>query len=462
MTLPPLTAHTPHMFRERFPFLVVTVLALSWLATSATAQAPSSRFPDIVIVTIDTLRSDRLSSYGYERPTSPRIDALVDAGVRFTEARVPEPLTAPSMISMVTSLYPHEHGTSRNGLRMRPDLLSLPKILKKRRYHTAAFISNWTLKDELSGLGEHFDEYHEVFTRKRWYVFADEATGDDVTAEALGWLGGYAKQDDRRPFLLWAHYVEPHEPYRLHEEFAERLGIDTDGKVPVSDRYDTEIAFVDRSVGNLLDGVEKILGPSSAKPLILFASDHGESLGEHGYWGHGRHLYEPTLHIPMSITWEGRLEPRTLDAPASLLDLTPTVFGLLDLPVHPAFQGIDWTPVLRGNAEPNMDRVTYHQAHKGAVQRSGNQNARRQGLLEVGQVEHGQKEILRVTNDKHWLFDLTKDPKELANKASGDPSAELHQWLEKVREGLASSDALPPAELDEEAIEKLRALGYID
>ena len=205
-----------------------TLLAL--LLAALPAAAGARQFPDIVLVTVDTLRSDRLSSYGYERPTSPHIDQLLVRGLRFTEARTVEPLTAPAMASMVTSLHPHEHGTTRNGLRMRTKLPSLPGVLKRRGYTSGAFVSNWTLRDEISGLAEHFHEYHEVFTRKRWWFFADEANADDVTAAALEWIEERVDESRRRPFLAWVHYVEPHEPYRFHKEFADSLGIQAEGK----------------------------------------------------------------------------------------------------------------------------------------------------------------------------------------------------------------------------------------
>lgn len=434
-----------------------------WLATPLDARASSPSYPDIILVTVDTLRADRLGSYGYERATSPRIDALMAEGVRFTQARVPEPLTAPSMCSMITSLHPHEHGTSRNGLRMRPDLMSLPKILQRRRYNTGAFVANWTLKDQISGLAEHFDSYNEVFTRKRWYVFASEATAEDVSEEALEWIEEHLDQDKRTPFFVWVHYVEPHAPYRYHRTFAKRLGLSAKDDPSASDRYDTEIAYVDAAVGEFLDGV-KGLTEDGREPLVVFASDHGESLGEHDYWGHGRHLYEPTLHVPMSITWRGRLDAATVDAPASLLDVAPTLFGLLDLPVFPDFRGLDWAPILRGERPADMQRVTLHQAHKGAVQRAGNASARRQGLLEVGRVAAGKKEIYRVKNDHHWLFDLNEDAAELHSQVplSSQPTEELSSWLDDVRAGLEASDDLPPPSLDAENIEKLKALGYID
>ncbi len=428
------------------------------LAAAAEPAAKLARHPDILIVTVDTLRVDRVSAYGYRRPTTPHIDALLAKGVRFKQARVPEPLTAPAMASMVTSLFPHEHGTTRNGLRIRPGLASFARILERQGYETAAFVGNWTLKDQLSGLAEHFGSFHEVFTRKRWMFWFAEATAEDLTAETLAWIDGHLDRS-RHPFLAWVHYVEPHAPYRMQSELAPGLGIRDGGKASASDRYDTEVAFVDRSIGELLAGVEKTSRPT----LIFFASDHGESLGEHDYWGHGRHLYDATLHIPMGFSWDGEIEPRTVDEPASLLDLAPTVLGLVGLPVPSAFRGFDWSPVLAGRAEPPSDRVTHHQAHKGAVQGDGTGNARRKGLLAVGRIAGRQKEILRVRSGRRRVFDLTRDAGERRDLADGaEASTELTDWLQQVRAGLTASDELPAPALDEESLEQLRALGYID
>ncbi len=445
-----------------------SILLLLHLFASLPAQAEgdgvgSRRFPDIVILTVDTLRVDRLSGYGYSLPTSPAIDELMARGVRFDQARVVEPLTAPSMSSMVTSLHPHEHGATRNGLRIRPGLPSLPTVLKRRGYESAAFVGNWTLRNKITGLAEHFSTYQEVFSRKRWFFFADEATALDLNQESLAWVKKHLGEDRRRPFLLWVHYVEPHAPYRYHKAEGDRLGIREGTDLTDSEKYDTEVAFVDRAIGDLLQDLGKLLDLDQT--LVFFASDHGESLGEHDYWGHGRHLYEPTLHIPLSLTWPARLEPSTIDAPASILDITPTVFGLLGLTVpDDMFRGFDWSPVLAGDAPAPEDRVTWHQAHRGAVKRAGNTSARRQGLLEIARFEGGIKEIVRVTNGKRRVFDLNEDPKELRDLDTEDapPSEALAEWHRVVMEGLEASDELPPPSLDEDSIEQLRALGYID
>jgi len=417
--------------------------------------------PSVLIVSVDTLRADRLGSYGYKRNTSPNIDALLARGARFSQARAVEPLTAPSLASMLTSLDPHEHAATRNGLRLRADLLSFPKIFKRRGWETAAFVGNWTLQDKITGLGEHFEEYSEILDQARWFgFFKGEATAEDLTARAIDWIEARDGAESGEPFLLWVHYVEPHAPYVLQKEFQEQIGAGTSSDKRY--RYDTEVAFVDHYVGELLEGAN---GAVEAEDLItVFLSDHGESLGEHDYWGHGRHLYEPSLHIPMGITWPESITPRVVEAPAMITDLAPTLLGLVGLTVPDFYSGYDWGAVLQGGAEP-MGRVTYYQAHKGAVQRrDAPKHVRTRGLLELARIEGSSKEILRTTNGRRRLYDLASDPRELRLlEAFGEPiSEDLGAWARRVREGLVRSDELPPPALDEADIEQLRALGYID
>lgn len=440
--------------------LVAASTLLAILATASVVEAAPRRFPDILVVTVDTLRYDRLSINGYARPLTPNLDRLLASGARFDQTRVVEPLTAPSLISTFTSLHPHSHAASRNGLHMRPGLPSVTRTLSERGYRTAAFVGNWTMKNELTGFAEHFDRYEEVFSRKRWFLWLAEATGADLNDEALEWLDGHLEEEQRWPFLLWVHYVEPHAPYRLQEDFVGVLG-DLENPGP-ADRYDTEVAYVDHQIGRLLEEVRERV--SSENLVVVFASDHGESLGEHGYWGHGRNLHEENLRVPFAITWPGRVEPRRIAAPASNIDTAPTLLGLLGLPVPDYFRGHDWSPTLLEGSDPPAGRITFHQAHKGAVQaQRRSEAARRRGLLEVGQFDGRQKDILDVKDGSRRRFDFARDPHELRNLAAGGEAAgeALAAWLEEVKEGLAASDELPPPSLTEEDLEQLRALGYI-
>lgn len=453
------------LFRRVLCLALLSALAAAALpppGAGATRRGP--RFPNVLVICVDTLRADRLSSYGYDRPTSPVIDAVLAKGATYMEARTVEPLTGPSSASMITSRFPHEHGATRNGLRIRPGLDSLPKLLAKRGYRTGAFVGNWTLRDKLTGFSEHFDDYVEVFSRKRWLgLFNAEATGEDLTAEALGWVKEHREENPHAPYFAWIHYVEPHAPYRFWEEFADRLGIDAEHGVSKSDRYDTEIAFSDREVGRLLrglGGLEKL----AADTLVVFVADHGESLGNHGYWGHGRHVYENSLRIPMGIVWPGRVPVRRIDDPALIIDMAPTVLGLLGLAESDSFRGFDWSRVFRGEEGP-PDRPGYFQAHKGAVQMDHtSSSARADGLLEVGRVVGSRKEVLDVRDRSVRIYDVVQDPMELRNLAAPDarPSPDLVTWYDAVRQGLLAASDIPPTELDAASEERLRALGYID
>ena len=451
----------PHPHRSLLCFIAVLV-PLVLAAPGPLAQDPA---PNVLVVTVDTLRADHMSAYGYARPTTPNIDRLIEAGVRFDSARTIEPLTGPALVSMLTSQHPHQHGASRNGLRMRTGMASLPKALQARGFRTAAFVGNWTMRDKLCGLAEHFEQYEEVLTRRRWWgLIRKEADANDLTDLALDWIDRHGEYDAARPFLLWVHYVEPHAPYRAHDGFRDALGLPARGELSPSERYDTEIAFVDEAIGRLLrhlDGVQL-----ADRTIVIFSSDHGESLGEHGYWGHGRNLYEPTLRIPMSITWPGRLAPRAIDAPALLIDLAPTILGLLDAERPSALEGFDWSAVFRGQPPP-ADRETHYQAHRSAVlSKHESDLARRSGLLQVGIIHRDTKEIFHVGKERGEVYDLAADPAELddwSRDAKAGPSEAALSWLRAVQEGLARVDLAPSTEpLDDETAEMLRSLGYVD
>jgi len=428
------------------------------------AVAAATQPQAIVLITVDALRADRLSAYGYGRPTSPHIDAMLAGGLRFERARTPETLTTPAMCSMITGLPPHQHGASRNGLRMQEGLDSLPKELARHGWSTAAFVTNWPLKDSLSRLGEHFRHYGEVFTRRRWFGLLNaEATGEDATDEAMAWVSAHLDAHPEQPFLLWIHYSEPHAPYHFHKQFAARLAIDV--RHPTrSDRYDTEVAAVDVAAGKLVSALRERI--PADRLLIAFLADHGESLGEHDYWGHGRHLYEPTLHIPMGLNWPGHIRTGTVSAPATLLDLPVTVLDLLGLPIPDGWTGRTWAAAGAGtDAAVADDSPLCYQAHKGAVHGDRDSDrARSKGLLEVAAVSGERKEILRVTTHTRMLFDLSSDPRELHSLVpdTSEPSPELVRCLGEISHGLGALDRLVTRKLDEETVQRLRALGYLD
>lgn len=440
----------------------ISLLATLTVIPQLTDAAEGAR-PSVLVISVDALRADRLGSYGYSRSTSPNIDHLLASGIRFERAWTPEPLTGPAMCSMVTGLQPHVHGATRNGLRMQAGLESLPKTLAASGWRTAAFVGTWTLKDNLTLLGEHFETYGERLERRRWFgILNREATCDDVTDDALDWLGEERKKGPERPFFLWVHYIEPHAPYRFHEEYADRLGVNDDA-LTKSDRYDTEIAAVDQSIGRLLAGVRQAVDDRDL--VVVFTADHGESLGEHGYWGHGRHLYEPSLRVPLGIVWRGTIAPGTLRSQVTLLDLAPTLLGLFDLDIPDNLPGDNLAEHLLSGSEP-AERIGCYQAHRGAVHGSAHDSDRKRskGLLAVGTIQNARKEIMYFNPQASLIFDLVDDPAELQNGAPPDwrPSTDLLACLAEISDGLGNLDRLATQKLDAETVEKLRALGYLE
>jgi arylsulfatase A-like enzyme len=440
----------------------IASVALGLVLLAAAGPVAAERPPSILVITVDALRADRLGAYGYRRDTSPAIDHLLGEGARFTRAWTPEPLTAPAMCAMVTGLEPHRHGASRNGLRMQPGLDSLPKILARSGWTTAAYVGTWALKHNLTLLGDHFGTYGERLDRRRWFGLVNsEATGEDLTDDALAWFDRHRARLPVRPFFLWVHYIEPHAPYRLHGRDAARLGI-AGGQAGKSDRYDTEIAAVDRAVARLLDGIRPQL--PAGELIVVFTADHGESLGEHAYWGHGRFLYEPELRIPLGVVWPGRIPRATLDPQANLVDLAPTLLELVGLPVPAQLAGTSWARTLRGG-EPVAERRRCYQAHRGAVHGGRDSDRKRSnGLLAVAIIEGTRKETLHLFRDEHLVFDLGADPEELRSLVGlqSRASSELLGCLAEVSQGLGALDRLAADTLDEETVEQLRALGYLE
>jgi arylsulfatase A-like enzyme len=316
----------------------------------------------------------------------------------------------------------------------------------------------------LTLLGEHFETYGERLDRRRWFgILNREATCEDVTDDALAWLAEGRKKGPEKPFFLWVHYIEPHAPYRFHEQYADRLGVNDD-QLTKQDRYITEIAAVDESIARLLGGVRQAVDDKDL--LVVFTADHGESLGEHNYWGHGRYLYEPSLRIPLGIVWQGAIAPGTFSSQATLLDLMPTLLELVGVAVPENLPGASWANSLRGSNEL-AERVGCYQAHRGAVHGDAVRDSdkkRSKGLIWVGVIHGDRKEMIKVSRQLIQIYDLAADPGELNTLASVDatPSDDLTMCLGRITEGLGSLDTLAVQKLDDETVEQLRALGYLE
>jgi arylsulfatase A-like enzyme len=405
--------------------------------------------PDVVILSVDTLRADRLGCYGYEYDTSPNLDKFAEDAMLFEDCVTEVPLTSPSFGAMMTSRYPRMNGAARNGLPLPESVPTLAEQFKAAGYYTFGVLSNWTLKAPLSGLARGFDVYEDGFRKKRWGFLKSERYADEVTKISLELLEG---RDPGKPFFAWIHFSDPHAPYEFHSKFnpGDRVLRRLSDEESTRARYDSEVAFTDHHIGVVLDAI-----PENA--YVLFISDHGESLHEHDYLGHGRRIYQNGVHIPLIIRGPGITPGRTA-VPARGIDVATTVLSLAGLPRVDGMLGVDLL-----NDEVPEDRVRVIETYGGAVPKIPGAKAlmasrppMRQGVL-AGDWK------LVTGGPAIELFNLAQDPKELTNLADGEQERReaLAALIASWDTATAKSDT-EAANLSEEDIEALESLGYVE
>jgi len=446
--------------RKPFPRRVGLLFGLSLAGVLSVAPAERPR-PNLIFISVDTLRADHLGIYGYSRNTSPRLDQLLRRGTLFLDASANVPLTNPSFCSMLASRYAHQTGATRNGIPMIAGNETLAQLLKAQGYHTAAILSNWPLKAHLSGLKPGFDLYDDEFSEKRWLFFNSERDAQGVTEHALAWLQGQPAE----PFFLWVHYSDPHAPYLNHDEFSFRSGTRHSPDQRDLDDYDSEVAYTDHWIGQLFETIEALGLPS--RSLIVFVADHGESLGEHSYTGHGRNLYQQSLQVPFALIGRGIPQDQRLDFPVELLDLAPTLLAYLNLPAGDKMLGLNLLPAVQGRTQP-AGRLIYFETYPGAVRqvKGAKEIIHTKKPIWIG-FREGPVKISYSLRNSHWeLYRLNADPQELHNLAQvTDPvfiavSERLLAWYNREeKEGWAvgETDALT-----EEDRQQLESLGYVD
>ena len=298
--------------------------------------ATRSPIRTVILITVDTLRADRVGAYGWAAARTPAMDALAARGARFTRAFAPAPITLPSHASLLTGLYPPGHGSRHNGMRMHDAPATLATVLREQGWATGAFVAAFPL-DRRFGLDRGFDRYGDRMPRGANGRLLSERPGREVVDEALEWVRGVG---DRR-VLLWVHLFEPHAPYEADPSRG------PEGRnSPVFDRYDDEVARADGEIGRLLAG----LGVRAASALVIVAGDHGEAFGEHGEIAHSVFLYDTTLRVPLMMAGQAiSASPAGFDAEVSLVDVFPTALDVLGLPPRDV-DGVSLLPLLRGGA----------------------------------------------------------------------------------------------------------------
>jgi arylsulfatase A-like enzyme len=431
--------------------------------------------PNIVLITVDTLRADHLSSYGFDGQTTPHIDALAAESALFERAVAASSSTAPSHASMLTSRYVREHsiGYRNGGTRLKGET-TLAELLRDAGYATAAFVSNHVLRRELGfdrGF-EHFDDRLPKPEPNRPQIF--ERKADATSALALEWLAG-----TDAPFFLWVHYQDPHGPYAPPAEFLGSAGVPVEpeleeepipllssntefGGVPAYQvqpgltrpsqyraRYADEIRYVDHWIGELL------AQPQLRDAIVLFTADHGESLGEAGrYFMHGTSSLPAESHVPLLLRAPG-VAPRRVAEIVSHLDLLPTLLELVGLKPPAGVRGVALGPYLRGGEARLPSRIVYCDM---GLQTSAYREDR---IVQMRRVEVVGGQVARrghlIVRDYHW-----KGTEPSPIEGGGGPAFEelrsaLTSYLRFDRASMIEIENLGP-----EDFERLRALGYID
>ncbi len=427
---------------------ILAVLASACGTTPATSRPATRETPrHLVIVTIDTLRADRLGAYGNTTIPTPHFDRIAREGVRAEDATTHVPVTRPAHASLFTARYPAEHGIRDNiSVPLAHDVPTLAETLKAQGFATAAFVSSFVLSAQ-SGLNRGFDHYDDAFqtgTTDEALLFGSvQRRGDDTLARVEQWLDERSPEVRSRRTAIWVHLYDPHDPYEPPEPFASRF----------ADRpYDGEVAWTDTLLGRLRASLEARQIWDNA--LVVVTADHGEALGEHNETGHGFFTYETTLKVPLVMRGPGLASGATVDGTVRLVDVAPTALALLGLPPLADTTGVDLSAHLVPGGPP-INRMTYAES-----------------LMPLVQYQWSD---LRVMRDGAWkyilaprpeLYNLAADPGETRDLASTETetAGRLRTALEgllRVERNRAKSRPAAEPTLSADVLQKLGALGYV-
>ena len=433
------------------------IIALAVVGGASRSSADRAPIRKIVLVTIDTLRADRLGCYGYDKPTSPNLDALASDGVLFERAMAPAPWTAPSMAAMITGRYPFETGVYTNQNLLGTGLDSLAEVLGKAGLATAWFNTNPVLMLGRTKFGHGFA-----------HVAPDKIPGTKLAYSKIEpavhqWLEDNAKRD----FFVWIHSMDPHSP-------------PTEGNPYHQDKswhvYDGEVRLVDDAMGSLFDKLRSL--GIWEETLVIFTADHGEAFSEHMLPGHQNVIYDEVLHVPMIVRYPGAVKAERSSEPVELVDLYRTIADLAQVEAPSEVRGESLVPILEGRANQRRQQYSYHSRYY----------VNELGLHYLAIRDRDHKLIARVPfqakpgrravqNEPEWsldqpgttleLYRYSDDPRERTNLIfrGAEPGVadrlmkELLSWRDRIA-GDTSDQGPTAVDLDEKTRNTLRRLGY--
>lgn len=444
-------------------FVKVILCSLFVLLFVSGCKKDKKDYPNLLFITVDTTRADRLSCYGYTNAVTPYIHGLANAGVLFENAQSCVPLTLPSHTTMFTGLIPPEHGLRVNGENvLSKSIPTMAEVLKANGYQTAAVTAS-PVVDSVYGLSRGFDFYQDDLAedgKNRPQMRIDGGDGQDelyrpgniVADISLEWLKKATSENKNgAPWFLWAHFYDPHHPWHSHEYLF---------KDHFKEKYDAEVAFMDIQIGRLLE----FIGKKNIKEntIVVVVGDHGEGLGDHGEQDHGYFLYQTTQHVPLIMTWKKKFAAGTrVPAYLSLADIMPTLFDVMG--VNP--------DIYKPSSDSRNKRLRDAKKRSFSAALMGESIESRSCYMETlwgyysmqwaplfGLVENSKKFIRAPKSE---LYDLKADPHETTNLFASKPRVadEMAISLEE-REARMLPPEIESAGANKEQLAKLQSLGY--
>ncbi|MDG2303472.1 MAG: sulfatase [Candidatus Binatia bacterium] len=448
--------------RVLWPLLVLVVLGLGWFF-----WPPPAPPTNLVLIGIDTLRPDHASVYGYDKPTTPRLEALAARGVLFEEATSHAPWTLPSVSTVLTSLYPSQHGARVPGdlkdltddvpVRL-GDVETLAQILRRSGKVTQAFVAN-----AFTGYG--IDDHFEGFSYAH-------ASADRISRDGVDFL----RANREHPFFLYLHYTDPHEHHRLLPKEHRARFTDASVLEAMGDRdkagyryiydnfgpalYDAQTSFADEQVGVVFDALQQL--DLTGRTLVVVFSDHGEEFWEHadahrrygedprGIYGlgHGQSLYQELLSVVFLMAGGDLPAGQVVKGAVGLRDLAPTVLDVMGLPPGTTMEGTSLVPAITSGQAP--EREVFSESIAYGYEKKA---------IRVGDWKY----ILSLPDSLDELYDLRADPGETTNLAASDPerTAAMRRRVEEIVAGFAPEEPTEPTGISEETRRNLQALGYL-
>jgi len=443
---------------------------------------------NLIFITVDTLRADHLSSYGYRKIQTPSIDSITVKGILFKNAISQSPWTLPSFASFFSSLYPSAHGggkllTDGKKTAIRADVPLLAEILKGHGYRTQAFVMNgyvhraWGFARGFEGYF-HIDEYEagkELTPRQRAATppknnDKGKCKSEVITQRATQWLNEHRSNN----FFLWVHYLDPHGPFERCKSYgltknykgalqnlvglidADRVRsgefkLEGEDKEYIHSLYDEEVMLTDEYIGVLLSKIREL--GLDKKSIIVFTSDHGEEFWGHGDYGHGHSVYNEVLHVPLIIKEPGRSLPLVVEEYVRLIDVMPTVLEMLSIEFQYEIHGESLMSLIQ--KKPYIPREIFSEYLLYVY-----------GEEKKGLIRFPYKFIYFPKSGKQELYDLSLDPKEKRNLVDANPrvAGEMHSRMDSLMMHLVKDRSKPSdgIEIDKETGERLKALGYVN